>query len=200
VAKVDAYSDWLTTEFGGLIDELDVDDTRKRFLRSRWLDQVIWTEGKATKARNRYYGLRLTTVVGAVLVPALVSLNPSNETLDDVFQVATWVVSLVVAISAAVEQFFHFGDRWRNYRRTAERLKAEGWLYLQLSGPYGTDRTTHASAYEAFALRVEELIQSDVDAYLTEVTVERERKREEEKKPPKDTSDKQAPRASDEPT
>jgi hypothetical protein len=192
VAKVAAYSDRLASEFGGLIDELDVDSPRKRFLRSRWLDQVIWTEGKANRARNRYYGLRLTTVVGAVLMPALVSLNPSNETLDDVVRVATWVVSLVVAISAAVEQFFHFGDRWRNYRRTAERLKAEGWLYLQLSGPYATNHATHASAYEAFAIRVEELIQADIDAYLTEVAVEREKKREpKEKDVPKRTGTEQ---------
>lgn len=178
-AKPKSYPAWLSSEFGGLIDDLEVDEQRKRYLKSRWLDQVMWTEGKANRARNRYYALRLTTVVGAVLLPALVSLNPSSETLDDVVRVATWVVSLVVAISAAVEQFFHFGDRWRNYRRTAERLKAEGWLYLQLSGPYATSRATHASAYRGFAVRIEELIQADVDAYLTEVAVEREKKRDE---------------------
>lgn len=176
-----SYSDWLKSEFGGLIDELEVDQQRKRFLKSRWLDQVIWTEGKAHQARNRYYLLRLTTVVGALLVPALVSVNPSDETLDDAVRIATWVVSLIVAASAAVEQFFHFGDRWRNYRRTAERLKAEGWLYLQLSGPYAGNHATHEGAYSAFAIRVEELIQSDVDAYLTEVAVEKKEKKRAEK-------------------
>jgi len=181
MAKTTSYPDWLKAEFGGLIDELGVDQQRKRFLKSRWLDQVIWTEGKANQARNRYYLLRLTTVVGALLVPALVSLDPSDETLGDALRIATWVVSLVVAVSAAVEQFFHFGDRWRNYRRTAERLKAEGWLYLQLSGPYAATRATHGAAYPAFALRVEELIQADVDAYLTEVAVEKEKKEEKNK-------------------
>jgi hypothetical protein len=181
MAKERSYSDWLKSEFGGLIDELGVDQQRKRFLKSRWLDQVIWTEGKAHQARNRYYLLRLTTVVGALLVPALVSVNPSDETLDDAVRIATWVVSLIVAASAAVEQFFHFGDRWRNYRRTAERLKAEGWLYLQLSGPYAGNRATHEDAYSAFAIRVEELIQSDVDAYLTEVAVEKKEKKKAEK-------------------
>jgi uncharacterized protein DUF4231 len=181
VAKPPPYPDWLKREFGQLVDDLDLEPSRKRFLKSRWLDQVIWTERKANRARNRYYLLRLTTVVGALLVPALVSLNPADESLDNAVQIATWGVSLVVAASAAVEQFFHFGDRWRNYRRTAERLKAEGWLYLQLSGPYDHDRTTHEAAYSAFALRVEELIQSDVDAYLTEVAVEKEKKKGEQK-------------------
>ena len=170
-----SYNDRLKREFGELVDGLAVDDRRKRFLNSRWLDQLLWTEAQAAKARTRYYVLRLTTVIGAVLVPALVSLNPSNENLDDAARIATWVVSLVVAISAAVEQFFHFGDRWRNYRRTAERLKAEGWLYLELAGPYATDHATHASAFDDFALRVEEVLRSDVDTYLTEIVVERER-------------------------
>jgi hypothetical protein len=178
-AKRSAYPDWLRDEFGSLIDKLNVDDDRKRLLRSRWLDEVTWMERKANRARNGYYALRLTTVVGAVLVPALVSLSPSDQTLEDVVRVATWVVSLVVAITAAVEQFFHFGERWRSYRRTAEMLKTEGWLYLQLSGPYARDGTTHADAYPEFALRVEELIQSDVDHFLTEVAVEREKKRDE---------------------
>jgi hypothetical protein len=172
VAKQPSYRDWLESEFGGFIDELDVDPRRKRALKSRWLDQVVWAEKKAVQARNRYYALRLITVVGALLVPALVTLEPSDDSLADAARVATWVVSLVVAVSAAVEQFFHFGDRWRNYRRTSERLKAEGWLYLQLSGPYGANGATHTAAYPAFAVRVEELIQTDVDSYLTEIAVE----------------------------
>lgn len=179
MARKRSYPQWLEREFGSLIEDLELEPQRKRFLRSRWLDQVIWLERKATRARNLYYGVRLTTVVGALLVPALVTVNFADDTLDSGVTAATWIVGLVVALSAALEQFFHFGDRWRNYRRTAERLKAEGWLYLQLSGPYATSRATHASAYRGFAVRIEELIQADVDAYLTEVAVEREKKRDE---------------------
>jgi HEAT repeat protein len=54
----------------------------------------------------------------------------------------------------------------------------EGWLFLQLSGPYSADGATHAVAYSAFATRVEELIKADVDHYLTEVAVEREKQKE----------------------
>jgi hypothetical protein len=182
VGKQPSYRDWLEAEFGGLIDDLDVEPRRKRALKSRWLDQIVWTERKAAKARNRYYALRLITVVGALILPALVTLDLSDDALADTVRVATWVVSLVVAVSAAVEQFFHFGDRWRNYRRTAERLKTEGWLYLQLSGPYGANGSTHAAAYPAFAVRVEELIQADVDTYLTKVAVESEEKKKQKER------------------
>jgi hypothetical protein len=174
--KKDAYSTWLKTEFGGLIDELELDARRKRFLRSRWLEQLDWVESKAGQARDRYYRLRLTTVIGAVLVPGLVSASFADGSLENSLRVTTWVVSLVVAVSAAVEQFFHFGERWRNYRRTAERLKTEGWLFLELSGPYTAVGATHESAFTAFATRIEELLQGDVDVYLTEVAVEKKEK------------------------
>jgi Protein of unknown function (DUF4231) len=180
MARRRSYPQWLEREFESLIEDLELEPQQKRFLRSRWLDQVLWLERKATRARNLYYGLRLTTVVGALLVPAFVSLSIANDTLDDAVTVVTWVISLVVAVSAALEQFFHFGDRWRSYRRTVERLKAEGWLFLQLSGRYAADGATHEAAYPAFATRTERLIASDLDSFLTEVAVERERTAEAE--------------------
>ena len=177
------YVDHLKREFTGLIDELSLDPAKKRFLVSRWLDQVVWMEGKASKAQKHYYRLRLITVVGAVVVPALVSASALDAEfvgleLGAVGKVATWVVSLVVAVSAAIEGFFRFGERWRNYRGTVERLKMEGWLFFQLAGPYSADGATHEAAYSAFASRVEELIKSDVEVYLTEVAVEKERQKE----------------------
>jgi phosphate/sulfate permease len=131
-------------------------------------------EGKAGKAQRYYYRLRLVTIVGAVVVPALVALNTLNGWPGTAAQIATWIVSLVVAVSAAVEGFFQFGQRWRNYRSTAERLKTEGWLFFQLAGPYAAD-ASHADAFRTFASRVEDLIQKDVDVYITEVAAEKQR-------------------------
>ena len=177
MAKKNEYAEWLKAEFGSLIEALDLDPRHKQFLKSRWLDQVVWVEGKANQARDRYYRLRLITVVGAVLLPALVSVSASGD-LGSGVRALTWAVSLVVAVSAAVEEFFRFGDRWRNYRLTAERLKTEGWLFFQLSGHYSADGSTHKDAYPVFAKRVEELIQADVDTYLTQVAVEKKKEKE----------------------
>jgi Protein of unknown function (DUF4231) len=172
------YAESLKRELAAMIESLDLGADRKRFLESRWLDQVVWVEKKAIECQRRYYALRVTTVVGAVLLPALVSVTPGDDALARALRITVWVVSLVVAISAALEQFFRFGDRWRNYRQTAERLKSEGWLFFQLSGPYAANGATHGAAFSTFATRVEEWIKSDVDVYLTEITVERERRRD----------------------
>lgn len=70
-----------------------------------------------------------------------------------------------------MERFFRYGERWRHYRRTAELLKAEGWQFFQLTGHY-RQYNAHASAYRLFASRVEDIMQQDVDAYITTVAAE----------------------------
>ena len=166
------YRQQLEQELGEMIDALDLSELQRHFLRSRWLDQVLWMEGRADRARDWYYRLRLTTIIGGVIIPALVSLNISGV----VASVVGWItfgLSLVVAISAAVEEFFHYGDRWRHYRRTVEWLKTEGWQFFQLSGPYQPYESP-AEAYPDFAARVEDVIQRDVEMYITQVVREKE--------------------------
>ncbi len=168
-----SYTDHLKETFGTLIDGLALEPAQKAYLRARWLDQVAWLETKASKAQSRYYALRIVTVLGAVSIPALVGLTSLADPWDGWVRALTWAVSLVTAGSAAIEGFFRFGERWRNYRSTAEQLKTEGWLYFQLAGRYGVDGAGHGALYGAFANRVEEIITSDVEVYLTEVAADR---------------------------
>lgn len=162
--------DWLRADFHALITMLRLSKLQRQFLRSRWFDQLNWVEGRASHNRDRYYVWRLITIIGGITVPALVTLNVAGS-------VAAWLtwttfaVSLLVAISAAVEEFFRYGERWRHYRRTAEMLKTEGWQFFQLTGHYRRYHT-HAAAYPAFAGRVEDILQQDVDAYITTVAAE----------------------------
>src|ERR1044071_3915021 len=96
----------LHDQFDPIIASLEIEPRRKDFLRARWLDQLEWLDAKAAGARKRYYRLRVTTVIGAVLLPALVSVRLGNDKVDNTMRVLTWVVSFVVAASAAVEQLF----------------------------------------------------------------------------------------------
>ena len=168
-----SYSDELKESFGEIVASLDdLGSLQKDFLTRRWLDQILWMEGAATRAQARYYSLRLVTVVGAVVVPVLIGLNLTG----DADRVISWVaigLSLVVATSAAVEEFFNFGQRWRHYRRTVERLKAEGWLFFELFGDYVSENG-HAGAFPRFAARVEDLLREDVDVYVTQVVREKD--------------------------
>ncbi|NES80889.1 MAG: DUF4231 domain-containing protein [Moorea sp. SIO2B7] len=136
MAKKNSYQDYLKQEFSELIDQLEITELQKYSLKSRWLDQLLWLEGRADKFRNRYHKLRMVTVIGGVILPALVSLNICNEKIRDVLGWRTFGLTQVVAISTAVEEFFHYGDRYRHYRNTAEGMKIEAWSFFQLSGSY----------------------------------------------------------------
>jgi hypothetical protein len=173
--------DRLRAEIDRLVEALELPELNKQFLRARWLEQVFWMEGKARGAVRWYYTLRLTTIVGGVIVPALVSLNLSGGAMP-VIHTVTFLVSLLVALSAAVEEFFHYGERWRHYRRTAELLKSEGWQFFQLSGVYAGQ--TYAQAYAAFAARVEELSHAEVEVYMTQVVRDKKEKDDKTTSPP----------------
>src|SRR5215203_1298260 len=96
-ALVSSSSSWLGETFEPLIDGLAIEERKRDFIRRRWLEQVVWMEDKAGRAKRRYFQLRLTTVVGAVMIPALVSLDFANSDIDTVARIATWLVSLLVA-------------------------------------------------------------------------------------------------------
>ncbi|ABA23778.1 conserved hypothetical protein [Trichormus variabilis ATCC 29413] len=172
MANKDDYQEFLKGKFTSLIDSLNLSELQTQFLFSRWLDQMLWMEAQAGKSRNRYYRLRLITIIGGVVLPALVSLNINSSEVREIFVWATFSLSQIVAISAAVEEFFHYGERWRHYRRTAESLKTQGWQFFQLTGPY-VNYGTHDKAFSSFANQVEEIIQRDVEVYATQVVQEK---------------------------
>jgi len=161
-----AYDDALKRDFSLLIDALEIPEIGKRFLRLRWLDQMTWAERRATQARNQHYTLRLIAIIGGVVVPALVSLNLQGGLAGWI----TFAVSLAVAIALAVDSFFRWGERWLHYRRMAELLKSEGWLFFQLAGPY---QGAHGASYPEFARRVEAIVAADVDTFVAQMSQEK---------------------------
>lgn len=163
-----SYRQRLATQFASLVPSLSLRPEQKAFLSARWLDQIEWMENRAVVNRNYYYSLRGFTIVGGVIVPALVRLAASNGNANSRIALTTYALSLLVALSAAIEGFFKFGDRWRHYRRTAETLKSEGWQFIELSGHYRKSQH-HQSAYKSFVERIERLLQQDVDAYIAQV-------------------------------
>jgi hypothetical protein len=156
----------MRAEMDKLIASLDLPELNKEFMRARWLELVIWMDRKAKESVWWYRRLRLATIIGGVIVPALVSLNVGSD-MQGLVQTLTFIVSLVVALSAAVEEFFRYGERWRHYRQMTESLKSEGWQFLQLSGAYANQ--SHIAAYPAFAARVEQLSREEVESYITQV-------------------------------
>jgi hypothetical protein len=159
--------EWLRDDLASIIDSLSLSEPEKHFLRSRWLEPLLWMEDAAQRTRRRYYALRSIIAVGAVLVPALVSLNVIGAAKTAILWV-TFAVSLVVGLSAALEGFFRLGERWRHYRQRVEELKAEGWVYYQLAGGY-KDAADHHAGFPAFAANVQRILAQEVEEFIAEI-------------------------------
>ena len=160
--------DWLRSDLEQMVASFTLSDEQRHFVSSRWLENVLWMESAAQRTRTRYYGLRLITIIGAVIVPSLVSINAVGSSKQAITWV-TFVVSLIVALSAAVEGFFRFGDRWRHYRSLVEELKSEGWAYHELTDPYASDGATHATAFPPFVQRVNALLARETQTYIADI-------------------------------
>lgn len=154
-----------------IVAEIDVTDLQRAFIRLRCLEQITWLEGRAKSSQRRYIRLKMVAIVGGVTVPTLIGVQLGNPKVQTGIQWVTLVLGLAVAIATAFEGFFKFGDRWRLYRRTAELLKSEVWHYVQLAGPYARQET-QGHAYPRFAARVETILGSDVDEYLSRVAAQ----------------------------
>jgi hypothetical protein len=179
MARKGSESAKLERNLAKLIESIDLLDREEQYLRSRWLDQVLWMENAASRARVRYYTLRLVTVLGAVVIPALLSLSLTGSA-DTAVDWTTFAISLLVAASAAIDGFYHFGTRWRHYRGTVERLKSEGWSFGELSGPYHRPNATHSAVFPEFVSRVEQILGQEVEDYVEGVTGEARPKPREE--------------------
>jgi hypothetical protein len=174
--KKKSYDAYVRQQMGDLIDQLQLSRFEKQSLKERWLDQMIWADKKAAQSRRSYYRLRLTTVVGGVILPALVGISLQLGQNSKFFRVwfppLTFALSQVIAVSVAIEEFCKFGDRWRDYRKMAEDLKSEGWNYIQASGPYEVSdpleqSLAHERYFAQFSSRVESIIKNDVESYIS---------------------------------
>jgi hypothetical protein len=160
--------------------ELSLSNLQKGYLRSRWLEEVSRTERELQRATRRQRVLRLVTAVGSIILLMLVSLNLAGERLAAGAQAVPYLAiffSLMVCGSVAVEHFLNYEERGRKSERLSERLKTEGWRFLQLSGAYQTF-STHAEAFATFANQVESLAQSEVEVYSLDVVRERKTDRD----------------------
>jgi hypothetical protein len=176
-----------TDRLASLLEALELAPVRKEMLRQRWLDQVGWMGRQARRARRRYLAVRIPVVLGGVAIPGLIAILLSAGGKPDTFlpgvsteavRIVAFFTSLMVAGLAAYEEVLHFGERWRHYRRSAELLKTAGWQYLTLSGAFKRFKT-HDDAFTAFTERVEDLLNQDVEGYMSAVTIEGAEKRHE---------------------
>lgn len=115
-----------------------------------------------------FYFLRLTMTVGSLTVPAILSIQTTNQMSSATYWF-TWALSLAVTTANGIMTLFKVDKRFFTLHATMERLRSETWQYLQLSGRYsgllGTEgeTATHANQYVYYCSQLERIHMMRVD-------------------------------------
>src|SRR5687767_1540821 len=88
------------------------------YLQERWQKQRDYYSKQSAENKRRHQGLQLFITLGAIAVPIILNI----PAVSPVFPT---ILSGLIAAAAALENVFHYGDNWRNYRQTLEALKRE---------------------------------------------------------------------------
>ena len=134
------------------------------YLENRWYGQWQFYDSKASFNKKWYFRLQFIIVVFSVIVPVLVGFGPSlatalanvwpNVAVRTIIDILTVLLSLMVAVAAAVEGLFGYGDNWRTYRTAAEDLSQEKYMFDVGAGNY----VGNANPFAHFVERVEDII------------------------------------------
>ncbi len=111
-----------------------------------------------------FHTMRLIVTVGSLLVPALLSVQYSDNYKDSMYWI-TWVISLAVTMSNGIFTLLKVDKKYYFLHTTMELLYSEGWQYLSLTGKYSAggnllkhgEAHNHANLFPAFCHYVEKI-------------------------------------------
>ena len=151
-----------------LIDNIKLSRYKRNILKKRYTKLVIFYENYAENIRWKYNLCRIVISVGSMILPTLQTIQ-NNETVsafkDEIFWAAIGT-SLSVMISNNLISMFALDRRYIMYAVTAEKLKAVGWKYFELSDIFSNK--SHLENWILFWNEVEKIKKLQVVAEFTD--------------------------------
>ena len=171
-----------------IVDSLELSDTQKYIIKKRFIHEVVHYDTKANRTKNTYNGFRFLVTTGSLLIPALMSIQQiegtSQQFKDNIYW-TTWSLSLAVTTCNGFIQLFSLDKNYFTFSIITEKLKTEGWQFLQLSGKYD-DYKTHKKAFKYFCNNIETL---KIKQVMSEFTSGKASKNKEDKNKKKKADD-----------
>ena len=140
-----------------------VDDRIQRentYLADRWQNQKNYYSNRVSFNKTWHQRIRLFVGLTSVVIPVLLSLPGVDKSIPT-------LLSALVAVATVTEGVYSYGDNWRNFRQTLEKLKRERALYDARVEPYHEPETAFSlfvkNCESAIAQETGEYFQSDQD-------------------------------------
>jgi hypothetical protein len=125
-------------------------------------DQRNWYSKKSAYNQSWFKRIKVSQIVLASAIPLIALIEASW---------GRWLTAgagAVIAVLEAVQQLNQYSQLWIEYRSMAERLKRDKCLFLAGAGPYqGLDMEARLTT---LALRVEELVSTEHERWVSAVT------------------------------
>lgn len=158
-----------------LSDVKQLDELQKKALIYRTKEILDEYTRRAYMYSCVYHFGRGIVTVGSLLVPALLSIQNSTTTSLAGYQAdlywITWSTSLMVTIFNGILTLFKVEKKYSYLNTLQERVRSEGWQYVQLTGKYGghhfgPDISTHKNELIYFTHALERIkLQQTNDEY-----------------------------------
>jgi len=157
--------------FEAVLHSADIEEHLKNSIRRRYLHLIHEFRGRALCYSLLYHIGHLIITVGSLIVPALLSVQYTNSLIEYQTKIywLTWTLSLLVTTFNGVLVLFKVDKKFHSLHTTLERLRSEGWQYLELTGRYAGhllhngEESTHKNQHRFFCHYVEKIKLSQVE-------------------------------------
>jgi hypothetical protein len=108
--------------------------TIEQYITDRVDEQYRYYSAAASKAKHRYYLIKVVEISLAATVPFLSALTTSASL--SYMKVMVGVIGVLITAASGMLLLYKFHETWINYRSTAQALLSEKYLFLSRSGLY----------------------------------------------------------------
>jgi hypothetical protein len=182
------YSDTVSS----VLEMIELDEVYKECFKKRFINEVVYYEKTSTLITWIYNTFLIISTIGGLSVPILLSLYNGNDSSQRTIYNLTLGIASTVTISNGIIKAFRLDSKFLFFMITFDKLKSEGWQYLQLTGKY-KDYMDYNEAYEHFSNEVEQLQRKQHDQYYEVLKPPTTKQQGKEKRIQSSTSDIDSP-------
>jgi Protein of unknown function (DUF4231) len=113
--------------------------TPEEYITKRLEDQYEYYEGKSIRYQKRYYFLRTVEIIAAALIPFLSGLIIGFPEYRQTGTITIGILGMLVTIIAGMLSLRRYQENWIEYRKGAESLKRERFIFETQTPPYDKD-------------------------------------------------------------